>query len=104
MSLPTKESAPLDPNLWTGMARFLGHPVRTDSVVLDVPYGTLGNAEFATWLYVGVTGNINYVKWDGTSQTLIGVLGGRWHRIPSIMINTGAGGDATTATNLVWGS
>ena len=104
MSLTVQPSVPLDPNLWTGPSRFLGNPVRTGSVSLDVPYGTQGRAEFATWLYVGVTGNINYVKWDGTSQTLIGVVGGQWHRIPSIMINSGSGGDATTATGLVWGS
>lgn len=104
MSLPTAASTPLDPNLWTGMARFLGNPVRTGDVELDVPYGENGKAEFSTWLYVGVTGNINYVKWDGTSQTLVGVVGGQWHRIPSIMINTGTGADTTTALNLVWGS
>jgi len=66
----------------------------------DIMYGANGSVEFARWLYVGVTGNVSYRKWDGTDQTLIGLAAGVWHPIFSIMVNSAA----TTATSLVWGS
>lgn len=100
MSLGTIQTSPLDPNLYTGPGRFLGPPIRSGNVVLNTPYGVNGAAEFATWLYVGVTGNVSYVKWDGTTQVLVGVLAGFWQHIPSVMINS----VGTTATSLVWGS
>ena len=69
-------------------------------VVVDTLYGPNGSVEFARWLYVGVTGNVSYRKWDGTDQTLIGLAAGVWHPVFSIMVNSAA----TTATSLVWGS
>jgi hypothetical protein len=91
---------PLDPNLYTGMARLLGAPVRSGNVTLDTDYGVGGHVEFASRLYVGTTGNISYVKWDGTTQVLTNVLAGIWHHIYSIRINS----VGTTASGLVWGS
>ncbi len=90
----------LDPNAYTGPTRVMAGVARTGSVTLDTMYGTNGSVEFARWLYVGVTGNVSYRKWDGTDQTLIGLAAGVWHPIFSIMVNTAS----TTATNLVWGS
>ena len=100
MALPIVDVPPLDPLGYTGPVRILGGVARTGTVVLDTYYGATGVPEFARWLYVGVTGNVSYVKWDGTSQTLVGLAAGVWHPIYSKMINTAA----TTATNLVWGS
>jgi hypothetical protein len=100
MALPVVDPGPLDPNIFTGPVRMLAGVERTGSVVLDTPYGTTGTPEFARWLYVGVTGNVSFVKWDGTSQTLVGLAAGLWHPICSKMINTAG----TTATSLVWGS
>lgn len=91
---------PLDPNLYTGPWRLMSGPVRSGDVTLDTPYGTNGQVEFASWLWVGTTGNISYVKWDGTTQVLNAAQAGRWHNIYSIQINTAS----TTATGLVWGS
>jgi hypothetical protein len=91
---------PLDPNLYTGFQRLLGGPARSGNVTLDTPYGANGFAEFATWLYVGTSGNISYIKWDGTTQVLTNVSAGRWHNIYSIQINS----TGTTASGLVWGS
>lgn len=91
---------PLDPNLYTGPWRLLSGPVRSGNVTLDTYYGTNGQVEFATWIYVGVTGNISYIKWDGTTQVLNNVSAGIWHNIYSIGINT----TGTSATGLVWGS
>lgn len=90
----------LDPNAYTGPTRVMSGVARTGSVTLDTMYGANGSVEFARWLYIGVTGNVSYRKWDGTDQTLIGLAAGVWHPIYSIMINTAA----TTATSLVWGS
>lgn len=90
----------LDPNLYTGMARMMSGPVRSGNVTVDVPYGTNGESEYADWLYVGTTGNISYVKWDGNTQVLTNVAAGRWHNIASKMINS----SGTTASGLVWGS
>lgn len=95
MALTTIELPRLDPNNFTGPIRELSGPARSANVSTDTPYG-----EFARWLYVGITGNISYVKWDGTTQVLVNVAQGMWHPIHSIMINSAG----TTASELVWGS
>lgn len=91
---------PLDPNAYTGPTRVMAGVARTGSVTLDTLYGPNGTVEFARWLYVGVTGNVSYMKWDGTNQTLIGLAAGVWHPIFSIQVNSAS----TTATSIVWGS
>jgi hypothetical protein len=100
MAIPTVDVGPLDPNAYTGPVRVMSGVARTGTVVLDTPYGSGGINEFARWLYIGVTGNVSYVKWDGTSQTVVGLAAGVWHPIYSTMVNT----SGTTATSLVWGS
>ena len=95
MALNTLLVPPLDPNGFTGPTRVMAGVARTASVVADTAYG-----EFARWLYVGATGNVSYVKWDGTTQVLVGLAAGVWHPIYSIMVNS----SGTTATSLVWGS
>lgn len=92
--------SPLDPNLFTGPTRNMSGVAKTMTPTLDVAYGTNGALEFMRWLYVGVTGNVSYVKWDGTTQTLAGLAAGVWHPIYSVMINT----TGTTATSIVVGS
>ena len=86
---------PLDPNLKTGPSRIMSGVARTLDPVLGTPYG-----EFMTWLYLGVSGNVSYVKWDGTTETLVGLAAGVFHPIFSVMINTAG----TTATSIVVGS
>src|SRR5258706_342153 len=89
---------PLDPYAFTGPTRVMAGVARTGDVVLDTLYGNAGVAsEFARWLYVGVAGNVSYVKWDGTTQVLIGLAAGIWHPIFSMQINSAQ----TTATNIV---
>jgi hypothetical protein len=90
----------LDPNAYTGPTRVMAGVARTGDITLDTYYGANGTIEFARWLYVGTTGDVSYVKWDGTSQTLIGLAAGVWHPIFSIKINTAG----TGASDLVWGS
>jgi hypothetical protein len=91
---------PLDPNAYTGPTRVMAGVARTGTVTNDTYYGPNGSVEFARWLYVGVTGNVNYTKWDGTQQTLTGLAAGVWHPIFSINVTSAS----TTATGLVWGS
>lgn len=91
---------PLDPYAFTGPTRVMAGVARTGDVTLDTLYGPNGSIEFARWLYIGGAGNVSYMKWDGTSQTLIGLAAGVWHPIYSIKVNTAL----TTATGLVWGS
>lgn len=92
---------PLDPGAFTGPTRTMAGVARTGDVVAGTLYGDAGVAsEFARWLYVGVSGNVSYVKWDGTSQTLVGLAAGIWHPIFSTKINIAG----TTATSIVWGS
>lgn len=100
MALPTVTIPPLDPMIFTGPTRNMSGVARTVDVVLDTAYGTNGAVEYMRWMYVGVSGNVSYVKWDGTSQTLIGLVAGVWHPIYSVKINT----TGTTATNIVVGS
>lgn len=87
---------PMDPNnIFSGPTRLLAGPTRMGTVTNGTPYG-----EYATWLYVGTTGNVSVVKWDGTTQVLTNMAAGIWHRMGSIMINS----SGTTASGLVWGS
>lgn len=95
MALNTLDVKPIDPNLKTGPSRIMSGPVRMRTVTLDAAYG-----EFATWLYVGVTGDISVVEWDGTTIVLTGLAAGVWHPIYSLMINS----VGTTATNICWAS
>lgn len=95
MALLTSNIPALDPNIFTGPTRVMAGVARTLNPVADSPYG-----EFMRWIYVGGSGNVSYVKWDGTSQTLVGLASGVWHPIYSIMINS----SGTTATNIVVGS
>lgn len=95
MSLTILNVPPIDPYLKTGPSRIMSGPVRMRTVTLDTAYG-----EFATWLYVGGTGNVSIVEWDGTSITLTGLVSGVWHPIYSIQVNS----VGTTATNILWGS
>lgn len=90
----------LDPNAYTGPTRVMSGVARTGDVTVDTMYGANGSVEFARWLYIGVTGNVSFRKWDGTDQTLIGLAAGVWHPIYSIRVNSAL----TTATSLVWGS
>lgn len=100
MAIQTTVLNPLDPNLFTGPSRQMSGVGRTGDVALGVAYGTNGATEYARWLYVGVTGNVSYVKWDGTTQVLVGLAAGVMHPIFSIAINSAG----TTATSIVWGS
>ena len=100
MALPTVNVGPLDPNIFTGPTRVMAGIARTANVINDIGYGTNGAIEFMRWLYVGVSGNISYVKWDGTTQVLSGLAAGVWHPIYSVQINS----VGTTATSIVVGS
>ena len=86
---------PIDPNLKTGPSRIMSGPVRMRTVTLDTPYG-----EFATWLYVGVAGNVSLIEWDGTTIILVGLIAGVWHPIYSLQVNS----SGTTASSILWGS
>lgn len=100
MALQTVTIPPLDPGIFTGPTRNMSGVARTVIPTLDQAYGTNGTLEFMRWLYVGVSGNVNYTKWDGTTQTLVGLTAGVWHPIYTIQINTAG----TTATSIVVGS
>jgi hypothetical protein len=95
MALTTCTIPVLDPNIFTGPTRVMAGVARTLEPVSDTPYN-----EFMRWIYVGGSGDVSYVKWDGTSETLVGLASGVWHPIYSIMINS----VGTTATNIVVGS
>ena len=90
----------LDPNAYTGPTRVMSGVARTGTVTNDTYFGANNSVEFARWLYVGVTGDVSYTKWDGTNQTLTGLAAGVWHPIFSIRVNSAG----TTATGIVWGS
>ena len=82
-------------------SRTLCAPIDTGNVTTNTPYGgNSANPIYARWLYVGVAGNVTYVKWDGTTQLLSNMAAGVWHPVCSVQVNT----TGTTATNLVWGN
>lgn len=100
MALQTVSIPALDPNIFTGPTRNMSGVCRTADVTLNTAYGENGQIEFMRWLYVGVSGSVSYVKWDGTTQVLAGLVAGVWHPIYSIKINS----SGTTATSIVVGS
>jgi hypothetical protein len=79
--------------------RALSGPIKTGAITYDTAY--TGN-EYARWIYVGTTGDLSYVKWDGTTETLPNLAAGVWHPISSSMINTS--GTTIAANQLRWGS
>lgn len=86
-----------DPNNATqGPARALSGPVDTGAVTYDVDYG------FARWIYVGTSGDLSYVKYNGATETLPNLAAGLWHPIPSIKINSS--GTTIAANQLRWGN
>jgi len=93
--LQKQDVPPLDGLNFTGPTRMLAGVARTLIPTLDTQYG-----EKMRWLYVGVTGNVSYVKWDGTTQVLVGLAAGVFHPICSLQINS----SGTTATSIVVGS
>lgn len=95
MALNTIDVKPIDPTLKSGPTRMLSGPVRMRPVILDTAYG-----EFATWLYVGSSGDVSLVEWDGTTIVLTAMAEGVWHPVYSLMINS----SGTSATDLCWAS
>lgn len=92
-----------DPNIITGPTRANSHCVsRMGAVTPGAYYGTNGQVEFATKLYIGSSGpaNVNVMLWDGTAVLLKNLEPGIWHNICSIQIIAAT----TTATDIVWGS
>jgi hypothetical protein len=100
MTIQIHDVPPFDPFLNTGPTRQIRGMARMGTVTPNTLYGTGGNVEYATRLYVGVTGDVTIVKWDGTTQLLKNLLQGVVHEICSIQVNS----SGTTATNIVWGS
>ena len=89
-----------DPLNFTGPARMMSGVAKTGNVTLGQYYGANNSIEYARWLYIGVAGDVNYTKYDGTTQTLVGLAPGVWHPIFSISVNA----TGTTANSIVWGS
>ena len=106
MSLPYSYIPPLDPNLYSAQVRTLGGPARTGTVTYDTGFTNSttppGVLEFARWIYVGVTGDLAYTKWDGTTDLLPNLAAGIWHPIYAVNILTTGTGIA--ANMLRWGS
>lgn len=106
MSLPYNKVPPLDPNLYTAQVRVLSGPVRTGSVTYDTGFSNSttppGVLEFSRWVYVGVTGNLAYTKWDGTTEILSNLAAGIWH--PIYAVNILSAGSTIAAAQLRWGS
>lgn len=86
---------PLDATLFTGPARLMAGVGRTLVPTNDVPYG-----EYMRWIYVGVGGDVSYVKCDGTTEIMVNLAQGVWHPVLSVQINS----TGTSATDIIVGS
>ncbi len=88
----------LDPNTsLQGLTRGLGGIARSGPITYDVDYG-----EYARWIYVGATGNIAYLRWDGTVGDMPSAASGVWHPVLSIRIISA--GTTVAANQIRWGS
>jgi hypothetical protein len=96
MTNPVKINNPDPYQTLNSPTRPVSGPVKFGAVTLDQFYGP---AIYATWLMVDVDGTISVTQWDGTVETLPGLLPHVWHPCHSIQINS----SGTTATGLVWG-
>lgn len=83
---------PLDGFTFTGPSRTMAGAARFLSPSLDVQYG-----EKMRWIYVGNSGNVSFIAWDGSTVTLTGLVAGVFHPIYSLQINS----SGTTATNII---
>jgi hypothetical protein len=83
--------------LTEGPARAVAPVVRTGTITFDQDYG-----EHARYLYVGTSGDLSYVEFDGTTETLPNAAAGIWHWICSIRVNSS--GTTIAANQLRWGS
>lgn len=81
----------------SGPGRLLCGPVKTGSVTYDVDYGVFGR-----WIYVGTSGDLTYMKYDGTLEFLPNMISGVWHPILSIRILSS--GTDIPANQLRWGN
>ena len=106
MAAPIVIIPPLDPNLYTSQVRALAGPARTGTVTYDTGFTNsttpAGVLEYARWIYVGTTGNLSYVKWDGTTELLPNLAAGLWHPIHCKMVTTV--NTTIAAAQLRWGS
>ena len=69
--------------------------VKAKAVTLDADFD-----EYARWIYVGVTGDVSYVGWDGNTVVLNNLAAGVFHPIYAKRINS----SGTGATGLKWGN
>lgn len=106
MANPIVKIPPLDPNLYTAQVRTLGGPARTGTITYDTGFTNsttpAGVFEFSRWIYVGTTGNLQYTKWDGTTELLPNLAAGIWH--PIYAINVTSANTTIAANQLRWGS
>lgn len=93
--LQKQDIPPFDGFCFTGPTRAMAGVARMLVPTLDTAYG-----EKMRWLYVGVSGNVSVVLYDGTTQVLTGLAAGVFHPIYTLQINSAG----TTATNLIVGS
>lgn len=82
-----------------GPARALSGVIDTGSVTYDAYFG---EGVFARWVYVGTTGDLSYVKYNGVTESLPNLAAGVWHPIFAIKINSS--GTSIAANQLRWGS
>ena len=87
---------PFDTGCILNQGRIVSGVIRTGAVTYDVGFG-----EYGRWIYVGTTGTLSYIKYDGTTETLPNLAAGVWHPIYAIQINSAS---TIAAAQLRWGS
>lgn len=95
----------IDPgSSFTAEVRTLACPVLTGPVVYDRYLMETGKFKpmNSRWVYVGESGNLSYVKYDGTTETLPNLVSGVWHPIAAIKVNSS--GTTITEDMLRWGN
>ena len=92
-----------DPNqILFSAARPLAGIVQTGSVTYDADFvDSHGVGIYGRWIYVGTSGDLAYMKYDGTTETLPNLAGGVWHPIAAKRVLTT--GSTIAAAQLRWG-
>lgn len=98
---------PFDASNIQGIGRIVSGIQDTGAVTYDVQFTTTkldGSVVpvYGRYIYVGVTGNLSYVKYNGVTETLPNIVAGIWHPIFAIRINTS--GTTIAANMLRWGN
>jgi len=92
-----------DPYKALEQSRTVAGVIKTGAITYDIDFlDPNNNPIYSRWIYIGTTGNISYIKWDGSTETLPNIAPGVWH--PIFATRVLSSGTTIAANQLRWGA